>query len=401
MAVLASPKFLFRTPAPPPAGLSPGDAYRISDLELASRLSFFLWGRGPDRQLLDLAEQGALESPAALIEQVDRMLDDPRSRSLVTDFAFQWLALDTLDSIDPDPRLFPDFSEDLRSAFLREMELYLDSILRADRSVLDLFDARHSYVNERLATLYGIDDVLGDRFRRVELDDARRWGLFGKGAILMLTSYPHRTSPVLRGTWIMDHILATPPSPPPPGVETDLEAVVVDGGRPSSVRERLEVHRADASCNHCHGVIDPLGMALENFNAIGEWREFEREAGVAIDASGELADGTPVNGAEDLRQTLLARPDQLLGALTEKLLTYALGRRVEYYDMPTVRSIVRTVADDGGHRFSALVRAVVLADAFRMRRVPEGLPVTLAEADNGNGNGAGGNSRGIAAGRID
>jgi hypothetical protein len=385
MAILASPKFLFRTPEPPPGGLSPGDTYPISELELASRLSFFLWGRGPDERLLMLAEEGALDSSENLIAEVERMLADPRSRSLVTDFAFQWLALDGLDAIDPDPRLFPDFDEDLRAAFLTEMELYLDSILRADRSVLELFDAKHTYVNERLARLYGIRDVRGDRFRYVEIGDPRRWGLFGKGALLMLTSYPHRTSPVLRGIWIMEHLLATPPSPPPPGVETDLEAVVVDGGRPSSVRERLEVHRADPSCNHCHGVIDPLGMALENFNAIGEWREFERQDGIAIDASGELSDGTPVDGAESLREALLARPERLLGALTEKLMTYALGRRLEYYDMPTVRSIVRTVTNGGEYRFSELIQAIVLTDAFRMRRVPEDAPAGLAAAPASDG----------------
>lgn len=372
MAILASPKFLFRTPEPPPTQLAENDIYRIGDLELASRLSFFLWSRVPDARLLELAEQGRLSEPDVLEAEIDRMLADPRSRSLITDFAFQWLALDMVDAVDPDPRIFPNFTEDLRQSLLTEMELYLDSVLLADRSVLDVLDAEHTFVNETLARHYRIPDVRGDRFQRVELQDEYRQGLFGKGAILMLTSYPNRTSPVLRGTWIMEHILATPPSPPPPGVETDLDAVEVPEGVKLSVRGRLELHREDASCNHCHGVIDPLGLALENFNAIGEWREIERAEGVPIDASGQLASGRPVTGPKDLREALLSRPEHFLHAMTEKLMTYALGRRVEYYDMPTVRAVVHEVAHEGDYRFAAMVKAIVASDAFQLRKIPGG-----------------------------
>jgi hypothetical protein len=372
MAILASPKFLFRLPEPPPTGLAENDVYQIGDLELASRLSFFLWSRGPDARLLELAERGELAEPGVLVAEVDRMLADPRSKSLVTDFAFQWLALDMVDAVDPDPRLYPNFTEDLRASFLTEMELYLDSILRADQSVLDLLDAEHTFVNETLARHYRIPDVRGDRFQRVELQDDYRHGLFGKGAILMLTSYPNRTSPVLRGTWIMEHILATPPSPPPPGVETDLDAVEVPDGVKLSIRGRLELHREDPSCNHCHGVIDPMGLALENFNAIGEWRDIERAEGVAIDATGQLATGRPVTGPKDLRDALLSRPEHFLHAMTEKLMTYALGRRVEYYDMPTVRAVVDEVVHDGDYRFSAMVKSIVASDAFQRRKIPGG-----------------------------
>lgn len=372
MAILASPKFLFRAPEPPPSQLAENDIYRISDLELASRLSFFLWSRVPDQRLLELAERGELDDPDVLDAEIDRMLADPRSKSLVTDFAFQWLALDMVEAVDPDPRLFPNFTEDLRKAFLTEMELYLDSILRADRSVLDILDAKHTFLNETLARHYRIPDVRGDRFQRIELEDDHRHGLFGKGAILLLTSYPNRTSPVLRGTWIMEHILATPPSPPPPGVETDLEAVEVPEGNAATVRKRLEVHRADASCNHCHGVIDPLGLALENFNAIGEWRDIERDEGVPIDAKGQLANGRPVTGPKDLREALLAEPERFLHAMTEKLMTYALGRRVEYYDMPTVRAVTHEVAENGDYRFAAMIKAIVASDAFQLRKTPDG-----------------------------
>jgi hypothetical protein len=377
MAILASPKFLFRTPEAPPPELAPGATYAVSDLELASRLSFFIWGRGPDERLLELAEQGRLGDRKVLDAEVERMLADTRSKSLVTDFAFQWLALDGINVIDPDPRLFPNFTNDLRAAFLTEMELYLDSVLRADRSVLDLLDAKETFVNERLARHYGIKSVRGDHVRRIELEDSNRWGLFGKGAVLMLTSYPHRTSPVLRGIWVMDHILATPPSPPPPGVETDLDKSTEALGEALTVRGRLEMHRADPACSHCHGVIDPLGLALENFDAIGEWRDVERDQGLPIDASGQLASGEPVRGPEDLRNALLAQPELFLTALTEKLMTYAIGRRLEYYDMPTVRAVVREARRTDDYRFSSLVRAVVASPAFRMRSVPDDLPLTL------------------------
>ena len=367
MAILASTKFLYRTELRP-ADAAPGETYEVDDVELAWRLSFFLWSRGPDDALLALAEQGRLSEPGVYEAEIRRMLEDPRSRSLVTSFAFQWLAMRNLSAIDPDPRLYPTFDEDLRHAFEREMELFLDSILRSDEhSVVELLDARHTFVNERLARHYGIPGVLGDRFRRIELDDERRWGLFGKGGVLMVTSYPDRTSPVLRGAWIMEHLLGTPPAPVPPNVETDLSPAA--GDIPRSVRERLALHRTEPSCNHCHGVIDPLGQALENFDAVGEWRVIERDSGVPVDPTGRLAGGTEVAGPVDLRRALAAEPEQFVQALTEKLLTYALGRALEHHDMPTVRKIVRDAERDG-YRFSSIVMGVARSAPFRMRAVP-------------------------------
>jgi hypothetical protein len=368
-ATLSSIKFLYRAePGGPPVDAARGSAYPISDLELASRLAFFLFSQGPDEELLALATEGRLGDPDVLEAQVTRMLADPRSRSLVTNFAFQWLDLRQLELVDPDPRLFPNFDEDLRAAFLKEMELFLDSILRADESVLDLLTADHTFVNDRLARHYGLPDVRTDRFQRVVLEDPHRHGLLGKGGILMATSYPDRTSPVLRGVWILEHLLGTPPASPPPGVETNLTAV--EGEKPRSVRERLALHRTSPTCNSCHGVIDPYGQPLESFNAIGEWRTRERDTGVPVDPTGELAGtGRVLSGVDDLRAALLAEQNQFVQALTEKLMTYALGRSVEYYDMPAVRAIVRAAAAEG-YRFEALVRGVVRSTAFRMRAAP-------------------------------
>ena len=367
MAILASTKFLYRAePGELPPTVEPGSMYAISDLELAWRLSFFLWSRGPDEALLALAEQGTLHEPAVLEEQVRRMLADERSRSLVTNFAFQWLGVRRLDAIDPDPRLYPNFDEDLRRAFTKEMELFVDSILRERRSVVDLLTADHTFVNERLARHYGLAHVRGDQFRRVELEDSRRFGLFGKGSVLMVTSYSDRTSPVLRGAWIMEQILAAPPNPPPPGVETDLAPA---GEVPQSVRERLAAHRTQPSCNQCHGVIDPLGQALENFNAIGEWRERERDSGVLVDSTGVTSTGQPVNSPEELRAALTSDPTLFVQALTEKLLTFAIGRGLEHYDMPVVRRIVAD-AEAQGYSFEAIVLGVAQSVPFRMRGAP-------------------------------
>jgi hypothetical protein len=367
MAILASTKFLYRAePGAPPASLAPGSEYAISDLELAWRLAFFLWSQGPDETLLALAERGTLHEPAVLEREVRRMLADTRSRSLVTNFAFQWFGVRRLDALDPDPRLYPNFDEDLRRAFQKEMELYLESVLRSDRSVVDLLTASHTFVNERLARHYGLANVRGDQFRRVELDDSRRFGLFGKGAVLMVTSYPDRTSPVLRGAWIMEQILAAPPDPPPPGVETNLAVAEV----PRSVRERLALHRTQPSCNQCHGVIDPLGQALENFNAIGEWRTHERDSGVRVDSTGTTSLGQPVNSPEELRAALASDPTLFAHALTEKLMTFALGRGIEYYDMPVVRRIVADAERDG-YSFESIVLGVARSVPFRMRSAPE------------------------------
>ena len=366
MAILASTKFLYRAePGDAPAGLAEGAAYPITDTELAWRLAFFLWSQGPDDELIDLADTGALSDPAVLESQVSRMLADPRSRALVTNFGYQWLDVRSLDQITPDPRLFPNFDEDLRQAFEKEMELFLDSILLADASVLDLLTADYTFANDRLARHYGLPDVRTDRFQRVELSDSRRFGLLGKGSVLLVTSYPDRTSPVLRGAWIMEHLIGTPASSPPPGVETNLTAT--EGAEPASVRQRFEQHRSDPSCNHCHGVIDPLGLPLETFNAVGEWRVRERDSGVTVDPTGELAGtGRPLAGPEDLREALAADPEQFVQTLTEKLMTYALGRTVRYYDMPTVRAIVDQ-AEAADYRFEAIVRGIVASPAFRMR----------------------------------
>ena len=367
LAVLASPKFLYRS-EPAPADLSPGSVYRISDLELASRLSFFLWSRLPDEELLNAAEQGHLSDPEVLQAQVRRMLGDPKAKSLVTNFAFQWLDLRGLEGIDPDTDIFPHYTKDLSNAFETEMALFLESILLDERSVLDLLTADHTFVNESLALHYGITDVRGDQFRRIRLADSNRWGLLGKGSVLMVTSYPNRTAPVLRGAWILESILGTPPASPPPNVEALPETQ--EGGTPLSVRERLEAHRVNPTCNACHGVMDPLGFALENFDAIGGWQAKDRDAGTPIDSSGQLADGTLVNGPQDLRDALLARSDQFVQTLTEKLLIYALGRTVEYYDMPAVRGIVRDAAKDDS-TFAAIVTSLVESEPFRMKRIPD------------------------------
>jgi mono/diheme cytochrome c family protein len=363
--ILASPKFLYRAERSP-AGLAPGSIHAIGDVELASRLSFFLIGRAPDEELLAVAERGTLTTPSVLDAQVRRLLADPRAESLVSNFAFQWLKMRGLDEIDPDPIIFPNFDDSLRVAFRREMELFVGSILREDRSVLDLLTANHTFVNERLALHYGIPNVRGDRFRRITLTDQNRWGLLGKGAVLLTTSYANRTAPVLRGAWILENILGTPPAAPPPDVEAFPENK--DGEKARSVREIMEEHRAKPSCNACHGVMDPLGFALENFDAIGEWRAEDRYAGTAIDASGSLIDGTAVSSPADLRVALTTRPDQFVQTLTERLMTYALGRTVEYYDMPTVRRIVREAARDK-YRFSSIVMGIVRSDPFRMRMV--------------------------------
>ena len=365
--ILASPKFLYRAERSP-SGLAPGSVHAISDIELASRLSFFLIGRAPDEALLAAAERRTLSTPGVLDTQVKRLLADPRAETLVSNFAFQWLKMRALDEIDPDPIIFPNFDDSLRAAFRREMELFVGTILREDRSVLDLLTANDTFVNERLALHYGIANVRGDRFRRITLTDQNRWGLLGKGAVLLTTSYANRTAPVLRGAWILENVLGTPPAAPPPDVEAFPENK--DGEKAKTVREIMEEHRAKPACNACHGVMDPLGFALENFDAIGEWRSEDRYAGTAIDASGSLIDGTAVQTPADLRAALIRQPDQFVQTLTERLMTYALGRTIEYYDMPTVRRIVRESARDK-YRFSSIVLGIVRSEPFRMRMVPQ------------------------------
>src|SRR6185369_3000998 len=365
MAILSSPKFLYRAEGVPD-NIAAGSSYRISDVDLASRLSFFLWSRLPDEELLNTASQAKLKDPTTFEKQVRRLLADPKSKSLVDNFGFQWLKVRNIDEIDPDAFQFPNFDESLRDAFKREMELFVESIIREDRSVLDLLSANYTFVNERLALHYGIPNVLGDRFRRVTLEDSNRWGLLGKGSILMVTSYPNRTAPVLRGAFVLENIAGTPPSPPPPDVEGFKENK--DGEKAKTVREIMEKHRANPSCNACHGVMDPLGFSLENFDAIGAWRSKDVFAGTAIDASGKLVDGTAVNGPNDLRQALIKHPEQFAQTVTEKLMTYALGRSMEYYDMPTIRKIVRDAAKDN-YRVSSIVIGIAKSAPFQMRRI--------------------------------
>ena len=364
-AVLASPHFLYRVES----GNAVSGTRTLSDIELASRLSFFLWSSLPDDELLDLASQSRLSKPDVLVKQVRRMLTDSRAKSLVDDFAFQWLNLAKLDEIAPDSRLFPHASGlfDPRALFKEELRLFIDSVLRSDRSVVDLLTADYTFLNERLAMLYGIETVKGAGFRRVTLDNTARHGLLGKAAILNLTANPNRTSPVLRGAWILDRILGTPPAPPPPNVEALAEN---RAGQPAkTVRERIEQHRSKPTCMGCHGIMDPLGFALENFDTVGQFRTTDPQTLTKIDTTGVLPDGTAIKGPEDLRKALTARPDQFVQALTENLLTYALGRSTDYRDMPAVRKIVRSALADN-YRFDSIVLGIVSSDAFRKREAP-------------------------------
>jgi hypothetical protein len=362
IAILASPKFLYRAEIPP-QNVAAGSMYRISDLELASRLSFFLWSSIPDNELLTVAEQGKLKDPAVLEQQVKRMLAAPQAKSLVTNFAFQWLRVREMASFEPDPIIYPAFDASLKRAFQREMELFIESVFHEDRGALDLLNGNYTYANERLALHYGIPNVRGDQFRRVELEDPNRWGLLGKGAILMVTSYPNRTAPVLRGAFILESIAGTPPSPPPPNVEAFKENK--EGEQAKTVRQIMEQHRASPSCNACHGVMDPLGFAFENYDSIGMWRAKDKFARTVIDSAGKLVDGTAVNGPADVRQALMKHPEQFVQTMTEKLLTYGLGRRLEYYDMPGVRKIVRDAGRDN-YRFSSIIMGIIRSAPFQM-----------------------------------
>ncbi len=371
--MLASPFFLYRGERVP-AGARPGDPYAITDLELASKLSFFLWNSIPDDELLRLGAVGRLSDPAVLDRQVRRMLADPRSMTLASNFVPQWLDMKRLDEIVPDSAVLPYASgrSDPRDDFRTELTLFADSIFREDRSVVDLLRARHTYLNERLALHYGISDVKGDRFRRVDLAQSARWGLLGKGGVLMAAAYPNRTSPVLRGAFILRHIQGVPPALPPPNVPT-LDEKDIGTTKALTVREMMAKHRANPTCAACHAVMDPLGLALENFDAAGRWRDRDRFAGAAIDASGTLPDGTPIKGPDDLRNALLRHPEQFAQTFTEGLLTYATGRSLEYRDMPTVRRVLRDAAGSD-YRFSAIVQGIVRSEQFRMRRAPQRAP---------------------------
>ena len=363
-AVLASPHFIFRIEEVPPNARA-GENYRISDVDLASRLSFFLWAGPPDDELLTVAQRGTLKNPAILEQQVRRMLADRRSEALATRFAAQWLRLQDLEKIHPDPLFYPQYDQRLARSMHRETELLFDTIVREDRSVLDLLTADFTWVDERLSRHYRIGNVTGARFRRVPLTDERRRGLLGQGSILAMTSVADRTSPVLRGKWVLEVLFGTPPPPPPDDVP-DLEATkAAEGTRLLSVRERLEEHRRNPACRSCHRVIDPLGLALENFDVTGAWRI--RDNGVPVDASGELYDGTPLDGPVALRAALLKRREIILRTFTENLMAYALGRRVEYFDMPSIRTIVRD-AGAVDNRISAFVLGIVKSPAFQFAR---------------------------------
>jgi len=374
--ILAHPEFVFRS-EDGPARVPPGQPYRINDRELASRLSFFLWSSSPDETLLRVAEEGKLSDPAVLEQQVRRMLAGARAHEFIKNFAGQWLQLRTLQASTPEGIIYPDFDDNLRQAFRTETEMFVESIMREDRSVLDLLDADYTFVNERLAAHYGIPNVYGSQFRRVKLEgdlDVRR-GLLGKGSILLATSVSDRTSPVQRGKWVLMNILGTVPPDPPPNVPPLKSADgATSAGAEQTMRERMEQHRANPACASCHRMFDPIGFALENFDGIGRWRT--TQFGQKVDASAQLTDGTRINGVVDLRQTLRRYSPQFVRTFTEKLLTYALGRGVDYPDMPVVRSIVRASANSN-YRFSSLVLGIVNSEPFQMNRKPEGTVVAL------------------------
>jgi hypothetical protein len=361
-SILVNPEFLFRVEEDP-KNVKSDTAYRVTDLQLASRLSFFLWSSIPDDELLDVAARGNLSKPKILAQQARRMLADPRARSLASNFADQWLYLRNIESLTPDVRLFPDFDDNLRRAFRRETELFFESIMEEDHSVLELLKTDYTFLNERLAKHYGIRGVYGSHFRKVPLTpDTHRGGLLRHGSILSVTSYATRTSPVIRGHWILGNLLGTPPPPPPPNIPT-LKEKTISSRLP--VRERLAEHRANTACASCHDIMDPVGFALENFDAVGRWRDYED--GNPVDAAGGFPDGSQFVGADALEQALLKRPELFVGTMAEKLLTFALGRGMEPYDAPAVRKIIRESQGDD-FQFSSVIIAVINSTPFQMRK---------------------------------
>jgi hypothetical protein len=372
-AILASPHFIFRMEKAP-EGVEPGEIYEIADADLASRLSFFLWGSPPDEELVRLAREGDLTDDDELERQVNRMLTDERAGALASRFAAQWLRLQDLEKIRPDALSYPYYDQTLADAMHRETELLFDYIRHEDRPITDLLTADYTFVNERLARHYGLTGVLGPDFQMVQYPDARRRGILGHGSILTLTSHANRTSPVLRGKWVMEVLLGSPPPPPPPNVPALEETEGAEDGRFLSVRERQEIHRANPACSSCHNVIDPIGLAFENFDVTGAWRN--RDEGNPIDTDGELYDGTPLTGVDDIREAIMSRPEVFYRIFTENMMAYALGRRVEYYDMPSVRQITEDAAEDE-YRLSAFVLGVVNSPAFRTSRAAE--PVMAAQ----------------------
>jgi hypothetical protein len=365
--ILVSPEFIFRMEFDSPDAV-PGSVHPLSDLELASRLSFFLWSSIPDEELLSVAERGELRNSEMLDRQVQRMLADPRSETLVSNFVGQWLFLRNIPRVLPDPYAFPDFDENLREALQKETELLVLSMLREDRSVVELLDSDYTFLNERLARHYGVEGVYGPEFRRVAVTDERRRGILGHASILTVTSYPNRTAPTIRGKWVLEQLLGTTPPPPPP----DVPSLVEDANtRAMTMRERMELHRTNAVCASCHQIMDPLGFALENFDGLGRWRDVNGAEGTAIDASGTLPDGTPFEGPGGLRDVLMSKQEIFLETFTERLLTYGLGRGVEYYDMPAIRKITNDAAEHD-YRWSSIISGIVHSMPFQMRKVSEG-----------------------------
>jgi hypothetical protein len=363
-AILASPYFIFRMEKEPELA-KPGGTYRVADIDLASRLSFFLWGTPPDQELLALANKGALSVPVTLEKQTRRMLADRRADALGSRFAGQWLRLQDVDKVHPDPNNYPNFDDNLAAAMRKETELFFNSLVREDRSVLDLYRANYTFVNERLARHYGIPGVSGQEFRRVEYPDDTRRGLLGQGSILVQTSLANRTSPVLRGKWVMEVLMGTPPPPPPPDIPALEETAGARDGKMLTTRERMEMHRANPSCASCHRFMDPIGLALDNFDVTAKWRE--REHGMPLDTRGDFYDGTPVTRPSELTAALLKRPVPLVRTFAENLMAYALGRRVESFDMPAIRAIAKT-AETNQYKMSSFILGVIKSDAFQLRR---------------------------------
>jgi len=365
--ILVSPEFLFRAEVDPP-GAAPGTVYKISDIELASRLSFFLWSSIPDEQLLAVAESGRLSDPSVLQTQVKRMLADARSRALVKNFAGQWLYLRNIARISPDQTTFPNFDDNLREALAKETELLIESQLREDHPVTDLLTTDYTFLNQRLAEHYGIKGIYGTEFRRVKLEDPNRYGLLGQASILAVTSYPNRTAPTIRGKWVLEQLLGSPPPPPPPNVPSLKDDATA---QKMTMRQRMEQHRANATCAACHKVMDPLGFALENFDGLGTWRVSTAPGSGPIDASGTLPDGTPFIGPAGLRDVLMKKQDMFVENFTERLMTYALGRGVEEYDYAALRKIAREAAADN-QKWSSIIFGIVKSTPFRMRRASNG-----------------------------
>jgi Protein of unknown function (DUF1592)/Protein of unknown function (DUF1588)/Protein of unknown function (DUF1585)/Protein of unknown function (DUF1595) len=365
-ALLASPHFVFRMERERPAAAQ--STARVADLDLASRLSFFLWGAPPDQELIDLAKSGRLTAPGMLEKQAQRLLADPRAEALGTRFAAQWLRLQDLDKVKPDPNFFPNFDENVAAAMKRETEMFFNDLVKRDRSFMEFYTADYTFVNERLARHYGIPNVAGSQFRRVTYPDATRRGILGQGAVLVQTSLANRTSPVLRGKWVMEVLLGTPPPAPPPNVPTLDESASAKDGKMLTTRERMEAHRANPTCNACHRFMDPIGLSLDSFDVTGRWRE--RENGMPLDTRGDYYDGSPINNLDQLSAALLKRPEPLVRNFTENLMAYALGRRVETFDQPTVRAIAKK-----------FILGVVKSDAFQKKRV-EPAPTTTEAAQD-------------------